>query len=126
MSKMGTAYINRLNADADEELALLKRREQAVEFKGKEPSRSSRVEQAPYKGQAPGSSPGGTMEFKTIDPRGGKDRKIVNATVHCVQCGETVEKLIFCSHECEANYSKEVGGWLDGIEELLPSSRAKK
>ena len=95
MSKMGTAWINRLNADADEELALLKRQEQA-------------------------------MEFKTIDPQGGKKRKIVNAPVHCVQCGETVEKLIFCSHECEANYSKEVGGWLDGIEELLPSSRAKK
>ena len=95
MSKMGTAYINRLNADADEELALLKKQEQA-------------------------------MEFKTIDPQGGKKRKIVNAAVHCVQCGETVDKLIFCSGECEANYSKEVGGWLDGIEELLPSSRAKK
>jgi len=95
MSHMGRHYINVLNAEADEELALLKRQEQA-------------------------------MEFKTIDPRGGRDRKIVNAAVHCVQCGETVDKLIFCSGECEANYNKEVGGWLDGIEELLPSSRAKK
>ena len=93
MSKMGEHYINKLNADED--YRLLKRREQA-------------------------------FEFKVRDPQGGKGRKIVNAAVHCVQCGETVDKLIFCSGECEANYNKEVGGWLDGIEELLPSSRAKK
>ena len=93
MSKTGTAFINKLNAMED--LRLLKKQEQA-------------------------------MEFKTIDPQGGKKRKIVNAPVHCVQCGEAVEKLIFCSGECEANYGREIGGWLDGIEELLPSSRAKK
>jgi endogenous inhibitor of DNA gyrase (YacG/DUF329 family) len=93
MSKIGTAYINKLNALED--LRLLKKQEQA-------------------------------LEFKTIDPQGGHKRKIVNAPVHCVQCGETVEKLIFCSGECEANYNRDIGGWLDGIEELLPSARAKK
>lgn len=94
MSKMGTHYINVLNAEEDER-QLLKRQEQAI-------------------------------EFKVRDPQGGKGQKIVNAPVRCVQCGETVDKLIFCSGECEANYNKEVGGWLDGIEELLPSNRDKK
>jgi hypothetical protein len=34
--------------------------------------------------------------------------------------------MLFCSGECEANYNRDIGGWLDGIEELLPSARAKK
>lgn len=66
------------------------------------------------------------LALKVIDPKGGRKRQIVNPPVRCVQCGEDVSTLIFCSDECKRNYNKDMSEWLDGIDELLPSNRDKK
>jgi pentose-5-phosphate-3-epimerase len=116
MSKMGTAYINRLNAEEDERLAAEK------------PSAHQRFIQSEHDKLKREEQLCGEhfTDFKVVKPDGGKDRKIVNPPIHCVQCGEVVGSLIFCSDECKANYHKEVTEWLDGIEDLLPSNRGKQ
>ncbi len=68
-----------------------------------------------------------TMELKVIDPEGGRKAGVQNTCdIHCVQCGEKVKKLIFCSPECEKNYNEDQRDFLDQIEALLPSRREQK
>lgn len=66
------------------------------------------------------------MDLRVVKPDGGRITHVVNGEVRCVQCGEVVSSLVFCSDECKARYHKEVSEWLDGIEDLLPSNREKK
>jgi endogenous inhibitor of DNA gyrase (YacG/DUF329 family) len=97
-------YINTLNREEDE-----RQREERAQFKRQERMAGERWDEG--------------MSLKVIDPRGGRKRQIINPPVHCVQCGESVSTLIFCSDECRRNYDKDMAQWLDGIDELLPSAR---